>query len=172
MKPRNDDPDDDEERELWRGSFSGKGMINYWIIAAIASIVVPIMGFVAGFDSAPEWLGLLAIVALLWLVLGGLLAYQKLNVHYVLTNQRLIHKSGILVRHSHRVEVIDFDDVSYRQGIIERFLGVGTIEITSSDRSDPNLVLPGIDQVQTVANLMDDARRDERLRRGLHIETV
>ena len=62
--------------------------------------------------------------------------------------------------------------MSYRQGIIERFLGVGTIEITSSDRSDPDLLLPGIDQVLMVANLMDEARREERLRRGLHIESV
>jgi uncharacterized membrane protein YdbT with pleckstrin-like domain len=147
-------------------------MINYWIVAVLATVIVPIMGLVAGFDTWPAWLGLLAIVILLWLVLGCYLVYQKLNVHYVLTNQRLIHKSGILVRHSRRVEVIDFDDVSYRQGIIERLLGVGTIEISSSDRSDPDLLLPGIDRVHEVANLMDEARRDERIRRGLHIETV
>ncbi len=163
---------DDEERELWQGTFSGKGMINYWIVAALATVIVPAMGFAAGFDSGPQWLGLFAIVVVLWIVLGCLLVYQKLNVHYVLTTQRLIHKSGILIRHSHRVEVIDFDDVSYRQGIIERLLGVGTIEITSSDRSDPHLLLPGIDEVHRVANLMDEARREERLRRGLHIEAV
>ena len=64
------------------------------------------------------------------------------------------------------------DDVSYDQGIIERLLGVGTIRVTSSDRTHPEIALRGIDGVHEVATMMDDARRRERLRRGLHIEAV
>jgi hypothetical protein len=70
------------------------------------------------------------------------------------------------------VEVIDIDDVSYSQGPIERLLGVGTIKLLSSDVSDPQLILRGIDDVQRVATLIDNARREERRRRGLYLESV
>jgi predicted methyltransferase len=89
-----------------------------------------------------------------------------------LTDQRLIHRYGILTRITNRVEVIDIDDIKFTQNLIDRFLGVGTIQILSSDVSDPKLTLWGIDDVKHVFALMDDARRDERRKRGMYIETV
>ena len=51
-------------------------------------------------------------------------------------------------------------------------LGVGTIMLLSSDVSDPQLTMRGIDQVKVIAKQIDDVRRQERRKRGLHIETV
>ena len=79
---------------------------------------------------------------------------------------------GILSRRTDRIELIDIDDVSYVQGIIQRVLGVGSIKISSSDRSHPELTMIGIDQVEKIADMIDDARRLERRRRGLHIEAI
>jgi hypothetical protein len=64
------------------------------------------------------------------------------------------------------------DDISYDQSIFERLLGVGSIRVTSSDQTHPKFVLRGIDEVQLVASTMDEARRQERVKRGLHIEAV
>ena len=94
---------------------------------------------------------------------------MRLSVDYTLTNQRFIHQVGFLRRVSNRVEVIDIDDVQYEQGLFERMFGVGTIKVLSSDVSDPKLWLKGIDDVQRVANLIDNARRDERRKRGLYV---
>ena len=55
---------------------------------------------------------------------------------------------------------------------LREMLGVGTITILSSDTSDPKMVLPGIDNVRHIGERMDEARRRERMRRGLHIESV
>jgi hypothetical protein len=66
--------------------------------------------------------------------------------------------------------LIDIDDVAFSQGLIQRMLGVGTIRVTSSDRSHPTLALLGIDEVDRVSGMIDDARRKERRRRSLHIE--
>ena len=71
-----------------------------------------------------------------------------------------------------RIEVIDIDDVTVEQGLIERMFGVGTIRLLSSDTSDPKLFLRGIDDVKRVAAMIDDVRRDERRKRGMYIETV
>ena len=100
------------------------------------------------------------------------LGYRKLTVSYKLTTQRFIHESGLLKRVTDRIEVIDIDDVSLEQRVVERIMGVGSIKITSSDRSHPELHMHGIENVKEVALLIDDTRRAERRRRGLHIESI
>lgn len=160
-----------DEEVIWSGSFSAKGLIHSWLLATLITVVLPIGGSYVGADRV-EWAVIVVIIALVWIVLGAILFVQKLNVHYELTNQRLIHRSGIFLRRTNRIELIDMDDISHEQGLIERFFDVGTIEISSSDRSHPLIQLPGINHVEEVAMLIDDARRRERLRRGIHIEQI
>jgi membrane protein YdbS with pleckstrin-like domain len=160
--------DDEPEQELWKGGYSGKAMVGPWIAGVIASIGL----IVASVLFPPAILVLLALLALLWLWLVATLAYRKLNIRYQLTSQRLIHQTGILSRRTDRIEMIDIDDVTYRQGLVERFMDVGTIRISSTDRTHPELVLLGIDEVQRIADLIDNARRKERRKRGLHIEQI
>jgi hypothetical protein len=50
--------------------------------------------------------------------------------------------------------------------------GVGTIKVTSGDPTHPTLVMPGIADVQQVAETIDKARRKEITRRGLRIQSV
>ena len=162
---------DPNETNLWTGTFSAKGLIHSWLLAGLITVVLPIGGIAVN-ASPLEWNVILGIVVAVWLGLGLLLFFQKLNVHYKLTDQRLIHRSGILLRRTNRIELIDMDDVSHEQGLIERLFDVGTIEIYSSDRSHPKIELPGISNVEQVAMLIDDARRRERIRRGIHIEQI
>jgi uncharacterized membrane protein YdbT with pleckstrin-like domain len=112
------------------------------------------------------------VIALLWIYAVGVFIVRRLSVHYTLTNQRFLHESGLFTRTTDRIEVIDIDDVTFRQGMIERMLGVGTIQLDSSDRTHPRLVLAGIDNVKVVSGMIDDVRRKERRRRGIHIEQV
>ena len=56
--------------------------------------------------------------------------------------------------------------------LADRMQGVGQISIMAHDTTDGTLRMKGIDDVKRVAGLIDSARRAERLRRGLSIETV
>jgi membrane protein YdbS with pleckstrin-like domain len=136
------------------------------------AIVVTVAAIILAFLSPPAAIAAAIGVAVLWLALLVTFVYRRLNANYTLTTQRLLHKSGILLQRANRIEVIDIDDVTYVQGIIERLFGVGTIKLLSTDTSDPTLVLYGIDNVQQVANLIDNARREERRKRGLYMEAV
>lgn len=162
----------DEEIELWSGTYSAKGMVNHWFWAAVATILIPVGAASFAADQPYVWPIVAVTLLLMWLGLGAMVVFQKLDVHYELTNQRLVHKVGILRRITNRIEVIDIDDVTFEQGIIERLLGVGSIAIFSSDRTDPSILMSGIDEVFEVAELIDEARRAERVRRGIHIEAV
>ena len=162
---------DEEEIGLWSGTFCSKAMIGWWVMAVFVTVAIPILALVLELPG-PAWPIVLCLLAAVWLYPALLLLYRRLSVYYELTNQRFIHKSGILNRKTNRIEVIDMDDVSYQQGIVEQMLGTGSIRIESSDTSHPKITLDGIDNVEHVAQLIDDARRKERVRRGLHIEAV
>jgi membrane protein YdbS with pleckstrin-like domain len=159
------------EQSLWHGSYSPKAMYGSWILAAlftIAAIVVSVVFAAIPFVALAAG----AIVVVVWLCLLGFLLIERLSVEYTLTSQRFMHQTGLLRRVINRIEVIDIDDVTVEQGFFERMFGVGTIKLLSTDASHPNLTLPGIDDVKRVANLFDDARRQERRKRGMYIESV
>ena len=107
-----------------------------------------------------------------WLYYFAVLCYRRMSVRYVLTTQRFIHERGILRRVTDRIEVLDMDDITFEQGLLERLMGVGTIRILSTIRPIRELELPGIENVKQVATLFDDARLAERRRRGLHVEQI
>jgi len=107
-----------------------------------------------------------------WVLLLISLLYRRLCVSYTLTSQRFLHQKGLLRRINSRILLVDVDDVSFEQGLIERILDVGTITLTSTDASDPKLRMLGIANVQEVANLIDDARREERRKRAIYMANV
>jgi membrane protein YdbS with pleckstrin-like domain len=159
------------EEELWRGGYSSKAMIGAWAICAAANVILLLAG-ILWVSGLWYWLALLAVMALPWLYNLAVLAYRRMSVKYVLTTQRFLHERGLLRRIHDRIELLDIDDITFEQGLMERMVGVGTIRILASDRTSPAIVLPGIEGVQQVAAVLDNARLAERRRRGLHIEQI
>jgi membrane protein YdbS with pleckstrin-like domain len=168
------------EQELWAGSYSAKAMAGPAIGAALLTVVAIIAVVVAGGQPA-VWLvlGIGALIA--WAALGLSVLWNRLTVSYRLTSYRLFHEKGLLNRTRDRIEVIDIDDVTLTQGLIERMFNVGTIHILSSDESlknenvparDGKLAMPGIEDARAVADLIDNTRRAERNRRGVFLENV
>lgn len=162
--------EDDEEVELWQGTFSWKGMIREGCLAAILSVVLFALRRPAG-DPQLNTLIVLAVLAI-WSMLLGLLIYRKLDMHYTITNHRLLHRHGILHRRSDRIEVIDIDDLRCEQNLLEQLLGVGRIVVHASDTSHDELALRGIDRVADVLEILEKVRRRERLQHGLHVEAL
>jgi uncharacterized membrane protein YdbT with pleckstrin-like domain len=156
------------ERSLWKGGYSPKAMYGTWAISTIVTIAAITGVALLSPGGQTVWMITGAAILLWWCFAIGTYIYRVLGMHYELTTQRFIHQVGVLVRQTDRIEVIDIDDVSYTQGVIQRILGVGTIRITGSDRTHPELVMYGIDKVPEVASLIDDVRREERRRRSLH----
>jgi membrane protein YdbS with pleckstrin-like domain len=159
------------EEQLWQGSYSKLAMIGAWSAAAVISLASMLIGLF-GNITGQVWLAIIGANGAIWTALLARYFYLRFSRHYSLTNQRFTHVRGLLWRQTDRIEVIDIDDVAFTQGPVERMLGIGTVRITSSDQSHPELALPGIENVPDVAGLIDDARRKERRRRGLYIESV
>ena len=163
--------EDDQEREIWEGGYATRAMIPLTIGLALLTLLA-LIGCVAAGADASGW-GIAAAMAVIgWLGLLLRFVYMRLSVHYYLTNHRLVHEHGIFHRVTHRIDVITIDDVTFEQTLVQRLLGVGRIRIVASERKVPELVMRGIDNVDHIADVIDTARRKERERRGLHIESM
>jgi hypothetical protein len=158
------------EHDLWRGGYSPKAMYGSWLGAALLTLAVVVLAILV--PNPVAWIVAAAVVPLIWLSLLLVLVYRKLSVEYTLTSQRFLHPHGILRRVANQILLVDIDDVAYEQDFIQRFLNVGTITLRSTDASDPVLPMPGIDDVQRVANLIDSARREERRKRAIYMANV
>jgi membrane protein YdbS with pleckstrin-like domain len=162
---------DDQEEVLWQGQFSKLAMIGAWLAGVVFTIAVVAVGVFASFTGS-AWAIAAGVIVLVWLGLVLRLLYLQLSLHYYLTNQRFIHERGLLWREVDRIETIDIDDVGVVQGPVERMLKIGSIRLRSSDATTPEFMIQGIENVRQVASLIDDARRKERRRRGMYIESV
>jgi membrane protein YdbS with pleckstrin-like domain len=157
------------EDELWSGTYSPKAMVGTAIGLAILTAVGLVVALIANGPGLLIW----AIGAvLLWGLLGLLILYRRLTVRYRLTTFRFFHETGLLNRTRNRIEVIDINDVTLEQRLIERMFNVGTIHIQSSDITDPDIYLRGIEDVRQVTDLIDNTRRAERQRRGVFMENI
>lgn len=162
------------EVSLWSGGYSAKAMFGTWLFSVLVTIAIVVALILLPKEywppNAPLALIAGVVIGVWWLIAIGIYFYERIAVHYELTSQRFIHKRGILTRTTDRIDVVDIDDVTFRQGIIQRMLGVGTIILEGSDNTHPKLTLLGIDQVDKVSGMIDDTRRKERRRRSVHID--
>jgi membrane protein YdbS with pleckstrin-like domain len=162
---------EEPEQELWQGGYSSRAMIGAWLSCGLITVAV-LAGGIIFHANKNWWLALLGLVALVWFYEFLVLCNRRMNVHYLLTTQRFLHETGVLRRVTDRIEILDIDDIAFEQTVLERLVGVGSICIHSTDRTHPEVWLRGVGDVKRVAGIMDDARRVERRRRGLHFEKI
>jgi membrane protein YdbS with pleckstrin-like domain len=158
------------EHELWHGGISPKAMIGSWVLAGIITIAAAVAAVMV--PNPITWIAAAVIVPLAWLIPAIRYLALRLGVEYKLTTQRFMHKQGLLSRASNQILLVDIDDVSYRQQLLERIFNIGTITLISNDTTDPKLNLLGIDDVQRVADLIDEARREERRKRAIYMASA
>lgn len=159
-----------EEETLWEGTYAGKAMLGSYLVGGLITIAIFALGIYV--REAWLWYVALGVFLVVWTYIMYGYAKNRFGVRYRLTTHRFFHETGIILHKTDLIEVIDIDDITYTRTIIDRLTGVGTIKIDSSDRSHPQLSLPGIANVEEVARLFQDTRHEERRRRAIHIESV
>jgi membrane protein YdbS with pleckstrin-like domain len=157
------------EETLWEGSYSPKAMLGTLVLCGLLSVVLLVAAFLLAATVVLSMV-LVGAAIILWLAAAVQFARNRLGKSYKLTNQMFYHREGVLNRKTDRIELIEIHDVTWSQGLFERLVGVGTITITSADKTDPKLPVSGIENVETVSALIDKARRGEQVRRGRRID--
>jgi membrane protein YdbS with pleckstrin-like domain len=161
-------PHPEPENDLWNGTYSAKAMYGKFA----AGVLITLAGIVLAVLVPFGWVAAVIVIPLLWAALLLTLLFRRLGIEYRLTTQRFLHKRGLLRRVSDQILLVDVDDVTFEQGPLERLLNVGTITIHSNDASDPKLRLAPVDDVQRIADLIDNARREERRKRAIYMASA
>lgn len=78
-----------------------------------------------------DW-GVTGIAAVAWVVLGLYPLVSWFFTLYVLTNERLIHRSGIFARRGLEIPLEQINDLTFTQTILERVLHSGDLLIESA----------------------------------------
>ncbi len=117
-----------------------------------------------------QWVNFWWFVSCLLVVTIPVAIWKYLDIKfskYTLTSQRLRIERGVLTKTIDEVELYRIKDTQLHQTLIDRMLGLGTIEILSSDETNPTLYLPKISGAPAVREQLRQGVERLRLARGV-----
>lgn len=135
-------PDNHSEREVWNGAPSQWQNLGWWLSCVL---ILPI--------PYALWR---------WLVVR--------NMRYVLTDQRLKSSRGVFNRVTDDLELYRVKDTRFEQSVWQRMVGIGDIELSTSDTTTPLVRLANIhhaDNVRDTLRGLVEKRRDAKRVREL-----
>ena len=162
----------DPHHVLWEGRYSMKAMAGVWVGLALLTVAALIAHILWLRSNGTAWMIFGATVVIVWAYAYMVYLGRHWGVRYQLTTQRFFHETGVFRHVSDRIEVIAMDDITVTQGPLDRLFGTGQIRILSGDHASPDFVIVGVVDVKRVAEIMDEARRAERNRRGVRVESI
>ena len=108
-----------------------------WTI--VIAVVTGIVWVKAGGDVQDEIrIAIVALALILWIPLALAPTVRWRFTLFVLTNERVITRSGVIAKHSKEIPLETINDVTFGQRIIERVLGAGDLVIESAGESGQN----------------------------------
>jgi uncharacterized membrane protein YdbT with pleckstrin-like domain len=142
------------EEIVFEGHPSWRGVLSFYVYGVIAAVLVGVVvGVIAG-SAIGSGVAVAGIVAV---VLGGLL--KRVATHYVVTNQRLRIRRGILAKRVQQTRIDRVQNVNTDQRFIERVLRVGTVDFDTAGTDDSDFTFTGIANPDEVVAAVDRAQR-------------
>ncbi len=164
--------DPNHEQPIWAGRPAWRAFTGTWLAWAVLSLGA----LAASYHYTGRASTLVSVVWILALGAGvGLVVRESLIVlglGYQLTTQRLFIHRGILTRVTDQTELLRIDDVRLSQGVIDRFVNTGNLEVFGTDETDKNVELRSIPQPAEVAEALRLNVRAVRAQTTLAIESV
>ena len=134
---------------VWRSimSFYVSGIF----IALVVGLIVALVGSTAA--GVVVWVAGIAIV-----VVAGLV--QRIGTRYRITTQRLYIKRGILARRVQQTRIERVQNVNFEQSLLERVLGVGTVDFDTAGTDDSEFRFVGVADPGEISAVVDHAQRE------------
>jgi len=128
----------------------------WWLGATFDTGVRPLVIAVAG--PVPLLIG----IAYSWLV--------RLSAEYRLYPDSLEIETGLVSRNIDNLQLFRVRDLGLRQSLLGRLLGVGDVEVTSTDQSTPHLVIHGVAGPRALYDALREGVAAQATRRTMIVE--
>jgi uncharacterized membrane protein YdbT with pleckstrin-like domain len=152
------------EEIFFHGHPSWLSLLGAYARALLVSLVA---GVAAGVASAAAsghvqtgWV--IAAVVLAFLVLAGLAQIRRLQIRYSITSQRLTIETGLLARDMHQTRLERIQNVNARQSVLERALGIGTIDFDTAGEAQFDFSFRGVADPRMIVRTVDRALHELR----------
>jgi membrane protein YdbS with pleckstrin-like domain len=140
-------PPDDHEIIYYEGSPQVRSQVGHllvWAFIGLVLIAAPILYHQLTRQHVwPIWWLTLALIVI------GLLCFiipwiRIHTVRYRISNYRIDYERGLVTKRIDTLELWHVEDIDFKQGLLDRILGVGTIDVMSNDKTTPRLELHGL----------------------------
>jgi uncharacterized membrane protein YdbT with pleckstrin-like domain len=146
------------ERELYEGRPSWRALMSFYLLGiGVAVLVLVGLGLLA--DSWGTAVVIAAVIAGLTLVIGYL---RRVSTKYLITTQRLRISRGIVSKKVQETRLERVQNVNYQQGVLDRLLGVGTVDFDTAGTDDSEFRFEWVNEPEQVVRAVDRASENAR----------
>jgi uncharacterized membrane protein YdbT with pleckstrin-like domain len=143
-----------DEQIVFDGHPSWRGILGFYVAGVLVAVVAGVLVGILG-GTVP---GVVVVVgALLAVLVVGLV--KRIETSYVVTNQRLRIRRGILSRKVQQTRLDRVQNVNTSQTLLQRVLRVGTVDFDTAGSDDSEFAFHGIAAPDEVVAAVDRAVR-------------
>jgi membrane protein YdbS with pleckstrin-like domain len=140
-------PDPKGDRKmLYEGHPSWKAYLGHYLAAGFFALVVMAIKNMIDGAGAPLMSKVLSVVIPLAgaaIYLFGLTLYRR-SIKFRVSNTAIEYERGLLSKRIDVTQLWRVRDVSYKQNLVDRILGIAHIEVVSSDATQPTFEIVGL----------------------------
>jgi uncharacterized membrane protein YdbT with pleckstrin-like domain len=158
---------DPEPGELvfFHGHPSWRSMLAFYLrgllFAIVAGVIAGIVPRIANGGVQAGWVTTAVLVIFIIVLVWGLV--RRISTTYTITNRRLTIRTGLLSREMHETRLERVQNVNSRQRVLERVLGVGSVDFDTAGSAEFDFSFRGVDDPAQIVRTVDKALHDLRL---------
>lgn len=128
------------------------------VVAVLAGVIAGVVTRIAGGSVEAVWVAAAVLVVFLVVLAWGLI--RRIATTYTITNRRLTIRSGLLSTELHETRLERIQNVNSRQRLLERMLGIGTVDFDTAAGAAYDFSFRGVEDpggiVRTVNRALED----------------
>jgi uncharacterized membrane protein YdbT with pleckstrin-like domain len=158
---------DPEPGELvfFHGHPSWRSMLAFYLrgllVAVVAGVIAGIVTRIANGGVQAGWVTAAVLVIFIIMLLWGLI--RRISTTYTITNRRLTIRTGLLSREMHETRLERVQNVNSRQRLLERILGVGSVDFDTAGSAEFDFSFRGVGDPAQIVRTVDKSLHDLRL---------
>jgi uncharacterized membrane protein YdbT with pleckstrin-like domain len=150
------------EQVFFHGHPSWRSMLAFYVrgvlVAIVAGAVAGGVTRVTGRSVDVPWVAVAVLVVFVVMLVWGLI--RRLATTYTITNRRLTIRSGLLSREMHETRIERVQNVNVRQRVLERLLGIGTVDFDTAGGAAFDFSFRGVEDPGGIARTVNRALED------------
>ncbi len=144
---------------FFRGHPSWRSILDFYAkgfaVAVIAGALAGAVTAIASGHVMAEWIIVVVLVVLVVVLLAGLITRNRTT--YMITSERLTIHRGLVSRDMRQTRLERVQNVNARQSMLERLLGVGTVDFETAGGAGYDFTFHGVANPREIVRTVDRA---------------